>query len=77
MAEIVKFYPADAAKDPDNILEQSIGEYDQVLIIGWNKDGSLDARATLGLVDGGDFLWLIEKFKHNLLSGVYHPDGEV
>lgn len=73
MTDVVKFYPKDAAKDADNVLEQALGVYDEVLILGWRKDGNMDARATLGLKDGGDCLWLVEKFKHNLLSGVYLP----
>lgn len=73
MTDVVKFYPKDAAKNADNVLEQAIGVYDEVILIGWNKEGNLDARATLGLKDGGDCLWLVEKFKHNLLSGVYLP----
>jgi len=79
MTEVIKFYPKDAAKNADNVLEQAIGIYDQVLVIGWRKDaeGTMDARATLGLNDGGA-LWLIEKFKFNLLSGVYQgePDDD-
>ena len=71
---VVKFYPADAYRDPDAVLEQAIGEYSDVLIIGWNKDGILDPRATKGLEDGGDMLWLIEKFKFNLLAGAYSGD---
>lgn len=66
---VEKFYPADAAKDPDNVLEQAIGEYSQVLVIGWDKDGAFDARATLGLKDGADCLWLVEIFKAKLLNG--------
>jgi hypothetical protein len=73
MAEIKKFYPKDAAKSADNVLEQALGVFDDVLLIGWNKDGNMEARATLGLKVGGDCLWLIEKFKHNLLSGQYLP----
>lgn len=69
MAEVVKFYPADAAKDADNVLEQAIGWYSEVLVIGWDKEGNLDCRATLGLKDGGDLLWLIEVFKHKLMAG--------
>lgn len=74
MADIVKFYPSDAAKSADNVLEQAIGVYDQVIMIGWDKDGNLNARATLGLKDGGDVLWLLETFKHKLLSGDYAGD---
>lgn len=71
MADVVKFYPADAAKSADNVLEQALGNYDEVIVIGWDKSGHLDARATLGMKYGGDVLWLIETFKHKLLSGDY------
>ena len=70
-AEVVKFFAADAAKDPDAVLEQAIGEFSEVLVIGWDKEGIMDARATLGLKDGGDMLWLIECFKAKLISGDY------
>ncbi|SEU03169.1 hypothetical protein [Paracoccus homiensis] len=76
MADVVKFYPKDAATDPDNVLEQAIGGFSEVLIIGWDKDGNLDARATLGLKDGGDVLWLMEAFKHNLMTGAYTGEPE-
>lgn len=68
---VVKFYAADAAKSADNVLELAAGVYDQVLLLGWDKDGNFDARATLGLKDGGDILWLVETFKHKLMSGDY------
>ena len=72
---VVKFYPKDAAKDADSVLEQSLGNFSEVLIIGWDKDGFMDARATLGLKDGGDILWLVESFKTKLMNGDY--TGEV
>ncbi len=68
---IVKFYPKDAAKDADAVLEQALGAFSEVLIIGWDSEGLLDARATLGLKDGGDMLWLVEIFKTKLLAGDY------
>ena len=73
---VVKFYPANAADDPDNVLEQELGEFSEVLVIGWDKEGNFDARATLGLKDGGDVLWLIEAFKFKLMSGEFMEDGE-
>lgn len=73
---VIKFFPADAYKDPDAVLEQAIGEFSDVLIIGWNKDGHMDVRATKGLEDGGDMLWLIEKFKFNMLAGAYQTDDD-
>ena len=76
MTDVVKFYPKDAAKDADNVIEQALGRYSEVLIIGYDKDGQFDARATLGLKDGGDCLWLIEQFKLKLLMGDFGPEGE-
>ena len=76
MAEVVKFYPQNAAENPDNVLEQAIGSYGDVLILGWDKDGNLDARASLGLKSGSEVLWLLEKFKTNLLNGVYAGEAE-
>lgn len=76
MTDIVKFYPKDAAKDADNVLEQAVGQYSEVLIIGWDKEGNLDVRATLGLTDGAECLWLVEAFKHKLMSGDYMETTE-
>lgn len=70
-ADVVKFYAKDAAKDPDAVLEQAIGQFDAVLILGWDKDDNLDARASLNLKDASDVLWLLERFKFNLLNGDY------
>lgn len=75
MGEIVKFYPAGAAKNPDAVLEQAIGVYTDVLILGWNKDGYLDPRASLDM-KASDMLWLIEQFKYRLLSGGYDETEE-
>lgn len=77
-AKILKFYPADAAKVADNVLEQALGNYAEVLVVGWDKQGFLDVRATLGLKDGGEMLWLIESFKTKLMNGDYAvPDEDV
>lgn len=73
---VAKLYPANAAEKADNVLEQAIGEFSEVLVIGWDNDGFLDARATLGLKDGGDMLWLIEAFKTKLMNGDYMENDE-
>lgn len=76
MSKVVKFYPKDAAKDADNVLEQAMGVYSEVLIIGWDKDGKFDARATLGLNDGAECLWLVEAFKTKLMNGDFMAPTE-
>lgn len=71
---VVKFYAADAAKNPDNVLEQSIGKYEKVLVLGFNPDDTrLDARASLNL-SNMEMLWLIESFKNEILFSV--DEGE-
>lgn len=74
MSEVIKFYPADAAKNPDAVLEQAVGQYEKVLILGYDIDGNFDFRASLNLKDGGDVLWLVESFKAKLMNGEFEGD---
>jgi len=76
MADVMKFYPLGAAKYPDNVLEQAMGQYKSMIIIGWDNDGDFDARATLNLKNGGDLLWLMEIFKFKLLNGEFEEVEE-
>ena len=71
--KVVKFYPKNAAEDPDNVLEQAIGEYSSVLILGWDKDDLMDCRSTTGLTHE-QVLWIITKFQHKLMNGDYSED---
>lgn len=70
MNNVVKFYPADAAKNPDNVLEQSIGIFSKVIVLGADKDDLLEVRASTNFTIG-EIIMCIEQFKYNLLSGVY------
>ena len=51
---------------PDRILEQSIGELEGVVIIGYNKDG--EEYFASSYADGGEVLWLLERAKMALLN---------
>ena len=73
MSEVVKFYPANAAQNPDMVLEQAVGEFSDVFMIGFTHDGDLEARASTGLKQK-DGLWLIEMFKFGMLDGAYAED---
>lgn len=70
MTEVVKFYPRGAAKNPDAVLEQAVGDYTQVFIIGYNKDGELDVRASLNF-EMRDIFFAIDAFKFKVLNGDY------
>lgn len=73
MTTITKLYPKDAARNPDAVLEQAIGHYEKVLILGWDKDGFLDARASSN-TDKKELLWWLEGFKLDLFSFI--EEGE-
>lgn len=70
---VQKFYPKNAASNPDNVFEQAVGQYESAVVIGWNKDGTLDVRASLN-IDHKEINWLISVFQHKLLSGDYSAD---
>ena len=63
-------YIGEAAESPDNVLRQAIGELESVVMIGWDKNGGIDVRASTNL-SNSDVLWLIEHFKMQLLNGDY------
>jgi len=66
MAEIVKLRPAE---DPDEVLKHATGVYEEVLVLGWTKDGALQMRSTLGM-EAGDILLVIELSKKMLLEEI-------
>ena len=68
---VKKFYPKNAANNPDNVIEQAIGVYTEVIILGYDKEGNLDIRASTN-IDKANILWIIDKFRHKLLNGDYN-----
>lgn len=62
------------AADPDVVLENAKGEYSELMVIGWNNNDELEARATNLTVEQA--LLLIEKFKYNLMSNFYGTEEE-
>ena len=70
MGDVVKFYPLNAAANPDNVLEQAIGEYEEVFVIGIGKNGSIDPRSSLGL-SVEKLMFILDTFKFKLLRGDY------
>ena len=70
MGDVVKMYSSTAASNPDNVLEQAIGNYGSVLVLGWDTNGNLDVRASTN-IDHKEILWLLEVFKSKLVRGDY------
>ena len=70
-SNVVKFYPAGSANSPDAVLEQAIGQYASVLIVGLDHQGNIDGRASLDIAGEAEAVWLMEQFKHWLLMQNY------
>lgn len=70
MGDVVKMYSSTAASNPDNVLEQAVGNYQSVLVLGWDAKGNLDVRASTN-IDHKEILWLLEVFKSKLVRGDY------
>lgn len=73
-AKIIKFYPRNAAQNPDAVLEQAAGNFENVFIIGWDNAGNLDVRASTNW-SVGEIVMAIEMFKHKLMTGDYDIEG--
>jgi hypothetical protein len=58
------------AMHPDKVLEMAMGQYDQVFIVGFDKDGEFDARSSTNM-NYKDILWMLDVFRHKLLNGDY------
>ena len=50
----------------DRILNEATGKMNDVVLIGWDKDGELYFGSSIA--DGGTVLWLLEKTKKALLE---------
>ena len=64
---ILKF---STATNPDDVLECAKGEYNDVLIIGYDKDGGLDFRSNTTVTHERANM-LVDLFKKELLSWDY------
>lgn len=63
-------YIGEAARDPDNVLRQAVGEYERCLILGYDKAGCLDVRASTNMAPT-DALLVAQLFCHKFLHGDY------
>ena len=70
---IVNIESAEPARNPGTVLNAAVGEYQSVLVLGYDENGVIDARASLNL-QAKDILFLIEAFKMKLLNGDYSDD---
>lgn len=69
MADITKFTGISRLDlDPDQVLQAAIGEMDEVIICGFDKDGNQYFASSVA--DGGQALWHLERAKWALMKKV-------
>ena len=70
-SNVIKFRSKNPAEDPDQILEKAKGTYQDVILLGWNTESRMNVRASYGM-SIEEMIYLVDQFKHNLLSGKYY-----
>jgi len=61
---------------PDEILEAAKGDYEDLLLIGWNKNGDMQVYTSSQLYQNQDVLWLVMVFINRLLNGELDDEEE-
>jgi hypothetical protein len=64
---------SDPARNPDVVLEKAKGQYESVVVIGYDNEGILDVRASTNQ-DAKSILFMMEQFKNKLLNGDYRDE---
>lgn len=67
MADVIKF-PGITTLDlnADDVLQDAIGQLDEVVICGFDKDGKQFFASSVA--NGADALWHLERAKHALMK---------
>jgi hypothetical protein len=60
--------------NPDNVMQRSMGHFENIILIGTNEDGHMEVRSSLNLTVK-DMLWMLEMTKQNiLLTALSHDE---
>lgn len=62
--------PTALAHDPDIVLQSAIGNFDRVLVLGYNKKGEIDAFGSLNFPNEM-LVFAMERLKHKIMAGDY------
>jgi hypothetical protein len=62
--------------NPDNVMQRSMGHFENIILIGTNEDGHMEVRSSLNLTVK-DMLWMLEMTKQNiLLTALSHDEDD-
>jgi hypothetical protein len=68
--------PDKTLTNPDNVMQRSMGHFENIILIGTNEDGHMEVRSSLNLTVK-DMLWMLEMTKQNiLLTALSHDDDD-
>ena len=68
--------PDETLTNPDNVMQRSMGHFENIILIGTNEDGHMEVRSSLNLTVK-DMLWMLEMTKQNiLLTALSHEDDD-
>ena len=70
MGKVVDIQAGLVKHTPDDVLEDSKGVFESVLVLGWDIEGDLSVGASSDLTLN-EVLWILETFKYKLLGGEY------
>jgi len=72
MSNVEKLY---TAANPDHVLEQAVGNFESVIILGYGPNGDLSVR-TDSSWSYADILWAIEQLKMFMLASAVDYEEE-
>ena len=62
--------------NPDNVMQRSMGHFENIILVGTNEDGHMEVRSSLNLTVK-DMLWMLEMTKQNiLLTALSHDEDD-
>jgi len=73
MSNVINLVPEKASAD--EILEDAKSEFKEVLILGWDADALMKAKASSSL-EVKDIIYMIEVFKQTLINCGYEAEGK-
>ena len=68
--------PDETLKNPDTVMQRSMGHFENIILVGTNEDGHMEVRSSLNLTVK-DMLWMLEMTKQNiLLTALSHDEDD-
>lgn len=73
--KVKKLHPKHAKLNADTVLDLAIGDYEDVLVVGYTKDGYFEMRAS-DKVNPPNALWLLQSAQRYLFEAVEGHEGD-